>query len=306
MWKLESPEVKKLWKTKSDEVKAEHAKKHPGYTYQPRKPSELKRRVTKRKLAEMVAVQDENEATIYSESSATPDTASVDESSSPPNLGYVNDPTASANYFPFDIFSAPPAMPITTLPDAILMPNALQHADAFFPFEDPDSANDLTIDYQDANYNRKFDLPVHDTQVGRFATDLSAYNQVYGDHMPTVDSNAVIASSFSQAVINEEDADINFLSAWLNLEEAENSHHNESFTLVSTAIQPNTPANVSRTSQAIPVPDTFINAEVMHDFSIPMHLSPRQVAVQQIQDHQRMAAFRLRRDQLESNSSSPN
>src|ERR1700761_4856605 len=141
MWKKESPEVKKLWKAKAEEVKAEHAKKHPGYTYQTRKTGELKRRMTKRKLAEMMALNEEIEGTVDYESSATPDTASIDESSSPPNFGHLNGNPILSTYLPVNIFSAPPAIPVTTVPNDSLMQNALQHADEFFPFEDPDSAN---------------------------------------------------------------------------------------------------------------------------------------------------------------------
>jgi hypothetical protein len=51
MWKAENEEAKASWKAKADEVKENHLKQHPGYSYQPRKPSEKKRRMTKRKAA---------------------------------------------------------------------------------------------------------------------------------------------------------------------------------------------------------------------------------------------------------------
>jgi len=53
LWKEENEEVKALWKAKADEAKQHHLKLHPDYSYQPRKPSEKKRRVTKRKIAMM-------------------------------------------------------------------------------------------------------------------------------------------------------------------------------------------------------------------------------------------------------------
>lgn len=51
MWKDENEEVKATWKAKADEAKKQHLQRSPGYSYQPRKPSEKKRRMTKRKMA---------------------------------------------------------------------------------------------------------------------------------------------------------------------------------------------------------------------------------------------------------------
>ncbi|KAF2433001.1 hypothetical protein EJ08DRAFT_584522 [Tothia fuscella] len=51
MWEAEGEEGRAVWKAKADEVKKEHMKKYPGYSYQPRKPSEKKRRMTKKKAA---------------------------------------------------------------------------------------------------------------------------------------------------------------------------------------------------------------------------------------------------------------
>lgn len=58
MWKNEEEQIKAAWKTKADDVKKEHMQMHPEYTYQPRKPSEKKRRMTKRKAAELQARAD--------------------------------------------------------------------------------------------------------------------------------------------------------------------------------------------------------------------------------------------------------
>jgi hypothetical protein len=49
MWTDEGEEGKKIWKAKAEQVKEEHMRLHPDYSYQPRKPSEKKRRMTKRK-----------------------------------------------------------------------------------------------------------------------------------------------------------------------------------------------------------------------------------------------------------------
>ncbi|KAF1344745.1 high mobility group box domain-containing protein, partial [Delphinella strobiligena] len=55
MWRDEPESVKNEWKNKSENVKRQHLKDHPGYQYQPRKPSEKKRRMTKRKAASLAA-----------------------------------------------------------------------------------------------------------------------------------------------------------------------------------------------------------------------------------------------------------
>ncbi|TID16816.1 putative mating type 1-2-1 protein [Venturia nashicola] len=51
LWKDEREEVKAAWKAKADEAKQQHLQQHPDYSYQPRKPSEKKRRMTKSKMA---------------------------------------------------------------------------------------------------------------------------------------------------------------------------------------------------------------------------------------------------------------
>nr|QIA15779.1 mating type protein MAT1-2 [Venturia carpophila] len=55
LWKDESEDVKATWKAKADEAKQQHLLQHPDYSYQPRKPSEKKRRMTKRKMATTTA-----------------------------------------------------------------------------------------------------------------------------------------------------------------------------------------------------------------------------------------------------------
>ncbi|THX28102.1 hypothetical protein D6D12_05082 [Aureobasidium pullulans] len=49
MWCDESEPVKKQWKDQAESVKRQHIRYHPGYQYQPRKPHEKKRCMTKRK-----------------------------------------------------------------------------------------------------------------------------------------------------------------------------------------------------------------------------------------------------------------
>ena len=64
-WSRESTEVKARWKAVADEIKRKHSEMFPDYQYQPRKPSEKKRRMTRRKaaaLAGLVGVRDHNVA----------------------------------------------------------------------------------------------------------------------------------------------------------------------------------------------------------------------------------------------------
>ncbi|KAI4715681.1 hypothetical protein E4T48_08130 [Aureobasidium sp. EXF-10727] len=58
MWRDESEPVKKQWKDKAENVKRQHLRDHPDYQYQPRKPHEKKRRMTKRKAMALAAQQD--------------------------------------------------------------------------------------------------------------------------------------------------------------------------------------------------------------------------------------------------------
>nr|QLL26890.1 MAT1-2-1 [Elsinoe australis] len=60
MWKKEPQSVRDEWKRKADFAKIQHEQQHPDYQYQPRKPSEKKRRMTKKKAEKMTAVGDHN------------------------------------------------------------------------------------------------------------------------------------------------------------------------------------------------------------------------------------------------------
>jgi hypothetical protein len=53
MWKDESGEGKQAWKHKAEQVKIKHAQLHPGYSYQPRRPAEKRRRASNRKGADV-------------------------------------------------------------------------------------------------------------------------------------------------------------------------------------------------------------------------------------------------------------
>jgi hypothetical protein len=51
MWQDEPLHVRTEYKARSEQMKAEHLLKYPGYSYQPRKPSQKKRRMTKTRKA---------------------------------------------------------------------------------------------------------------------------------------------------------------------------------------------------------------------------------------------------------------
>ncbi|KAK0335446.1 hypothetical protein LTR02_000137 [Friedmanniomyces endolithicus] len=55
----ESEEAREIYKRKAEDVKRQHELNYPDYQYQPRKPSEKKRRMTKTKLAELAKAQAE-------------------------------------------------------------------------------------------------------------------------------------------------------------------------------------------------------------------------------------------------------
>lgn len=59
-WKAESEEVKDRFRVMAELLKAKHAAENPGYQYAPRKPSEKKRRMTARKLAQLQPVKQQN------------------------------------------------------------------------------------------------------------------------------------------------------------------------------------------------------------------------------------------------------
>jgi len=75
MWRDEPDSVKTEWKNKSENVKRQHLKDHPDYQYQPRRPSEKKRRMTKRKAAATAAQTTPNTSQSSAQSSAGVGTA---------------------------------------------------------------------------------------------------------------------------------------------------------------------------------------------------------------------------------------
>jgi hypothetical protein len=260
--------------------------------------------MTKKKLAEMKVANEDNESAVDSGFSMSPDYTHANESAGQADYGFTNvTTTGSVDVARFSSASSAlntiDVMSINAAKDLALAQNARQHADEFFPFQDPDSANDLTVDYQDANYNRQFDLPVNDGQLERFAIDLDAYHQVFGQHMPAARDYAVIESSFGQSVLREQDADINFLASWLNLEETEtiNLPHSLNNSPVVVRSSPAAGVDTSATSSILSSVKCW-DTEVMQDFGIPICLTPAQATVQQASDNQLFVAARLRRERL--------
>ena len=60
MWHDEPESVKQIFKDQANELKRQHARNHPGYQYQPRKPGEKKRRMSKRKAMALAAQNESN------------------------------------------------------------------------------------------------------------------------------------------------------------------------------------------------------------------------------------------------------
>jgi hypothetical protein len=63
-WKAEPQAVIDYWHAKAAEAKAEHMRKYPDYQYKPRKSSEKKRRMSKKKQAALTATPNTQGATV--------------------------------------------------------------------------------------------------------------------------------------------------------------------------------------------------------------------------------------------------
>jgi hypothetical protein len=64
MWKTESDKVRAMWIAKAEKAKLEHAKLYPGYSYKPRKTTDVKRRMTKGKVAALAALKKNQKLTM--------------------------------------------------------------------------------------------------------------------------------------------------------------------------------------------------------------------------------------------------
>nr|QIA97808.1 putative MAT1-2-1 protein [Teratosphaeria destructans] len=115
-WRAESDEVREVYKRKAEDAKRQHELDHPGYQYQPRKPSEKKKRMTKNKLAKLAAKAQENNGDGISVQQPLPDSfdpiAMLDE-----NLRQClgNDPL-QVTQFGTEYSHQPPTLNATTIP----------------------------------------------------------------------------------------------------------------------------------------------------------------------------------------------
>lgn len=96
-WANESSAVRNLYKARAENTKVEHLKKNPGYQYRPRKPSEKKRRMTKKKAAALASMTLSTEAESRFQQIAAASQKSIDpkrffeEPSGPtPDFGMLN------------------------------------------------------------------------------------------------------------------------------------------------------------------------------------------------------------------------
>jgi hypothetical protein len=98
MWRDEGDIGQAPWKARADEVAQEHAKNHPDYSYQPRKPSEKKRRNRKSKTqASTPAAQ----MTLPSPALNTTAVQSPPQMVSPPIAAHIAAPIAAPVVAPF-------------------------------------------------------------------------------------------------------------------------------------------------------------------------------------------------------------
>lgn len=102
-WRAESQAVKDEYKMKADMAKEQHASLHPNYQYQPRKPSEKKKRMTKNKLAKLAtAVVDTQSAEPRFDFNDMPGFATFEAASDPNNAltSQISDWNAGIQFSP--------------------------------------------------------------------------------------------------------------------------------------------------------------------------------------------------------------
>lgn len=298
-WKKEPADVKMHWKLKSDQAKVEHSLKHPGYTYQPRKSSQLKRRMTKKKLAQLKSAHEDVDTTFDSDLSASSESISGEEYTSPQELQLTPStltPAMNSNEFfgsneTNNIINGPVTSAgfnsMSAVDNSALMQTAMQHSDEFFQFEDFNSANDLDVDYDEANFNRQFELPTTNGQLERLEIDISAFNDVYG--IEPSGTRAVIGTTLGQAVSDEADNDMDLLATFLNLENTAPAEP------MSSSAQNSMSTSVAHTHLGTPTTNMpNFDQDFMNTFNIPMRQSQNQIAAQATLESHRLSAARRR------------
>ncbi|KAI9819212.1 MAG: hypothetical protein M1827_007368 [Pycnora praestabilis] len=106
-WKNESPTAKAHFNSIAESLKRQHSKDHPQYQYQPRKPSEKKRRMTRRKAAVLAGAS-------VSSTTASDNSISSNVSSLPVSSPGALDPSVDTTFLDTDDnfqFDVPIAIP---------------------------------------------------------------------------------------------------------------------------------------------------------------------------------------------------
>lgn len=122
-WKAESQTVKDEFKALAEQAKEKHLLEHPDYQYRPRKPSEKKRRMTRRKAMALVAASPGPSTTADSVVASYPATQA-----SEAVVGH----DSPGNEMEYGIAAPAPAMEITEYGNAVFNFGAEDFNDASF------------------------------------------------------------------------------------------------------------------------------------------------------------------------------
>lgn len=178
-WKNESEEVKDKFRKLADEMKQRHFRDHPDYQYRPRKPSEKKRRMTRRKALASTAKTSASQAT-----SATHMTGPASNQTS---LTPQRDEASSTDFSLFE-FPPLPEIPMTPQGNGILTLGS----------EDYES---MDLDQMITAFNQQFSAAA--ANVPSFNTPV-LYHELSSDAQDDLNFSAG-ATTFSQAqdMLNE-------------------------------------------------------------------------------------------------------
>ncbi|MCJ1385714.1 hypothetical protein MMC17_008837 [Xylographa soralifera] len=94
-WAAEDPEKRQLFRSMAEDIKKQHQRDNPGYCYQPRKPTDKKRRMSKKKAAALANMAEALTSTSTTSLSAI--TTSTSGTMSATNVNSASVPTISAN-----------------------------------------------------------------------------------------------------------------------------------------------------------------------------------------------------------------
>jgi len=127
-WSREASDVKARWKAVADDIKRKHSEMFPDYQYQPRKPSEKKRRMTRRKAAALAGLADSQGHALPAQShdttmaggsgdqvvasASTSSSTDIETADSPALLNDIDDNVAADQPEPFEIEDIPEVLPV--------------------------------------------------------------------------------------------------------------------------------------------------------------------------------------------------